>query len=45
MIEATRDALPQQVREVGFHSCGECSLYRGGHRDARKQPMTLTTRA
>ncbi len=45
MIEATRDALPQPVREAGYHSHGELSLYRGGHCDAHNQTMTLITQA
>ncbi len=42
-LEATLDALPNTVKQVGFYSYGEISPYTNGHCDLHNQTMTLTT--
>jgi hypothetical protein len=42
-LEATLQALPAQVQQVGFYSYGEISPYTTGHCDLHNQTMTLTT--
>ncbi len=42
-LEATLEALPQGVSQVGFYSYGEISPYTSGTCDLHNQTMTLTT--
>ncbi|MEM7802690.1 MAG: FIST N-terminal domain-containing protein, partial [Chloroflexota bacterium] len=42
-LEATLDALPEQVQQIGFYSYGEISPFATGHCDLHNQTMTLTT--
>ena len=41
-IEAVRDKLPQQTRQIGFYSYGELSPLSSGLCDLHNQTMTLT---
>ena len=41
--EAVLDALPPEVRQVGFYSYGEISPYSDGSCDLHNQTMTVTT--
>jgi hypothetical protein len=40
--EATREALPPGVEQVGFYSYGEISPFANGRSDLHNQTMTLT---
>ncbi|RMH02286.1 MAG: hypothetical protein D6706_00300 [Chloroflexi bacterium] len=42
-LEATLEALPVGVHQIGFYSYGEISPYASGHCDLHNQTMTLTT--
>jgi hypothetical protein len=42
-LEATLEALPRGVKQVGFYSYGEISPYASGTCDLHNQTMTLTT--
>ena len=42
-IEAVRDVLPAQAKQVGFYSYGEISPFTTGSCDLHNQTMTLTT--
>ena len=42
-IEAVRDVLPTQAKQVGFYSYGEISPFTTGSCDLHNQTMTLTT--
>ena len=42
-LEATLEALPENVQQIGFYSYGEISPYTTGACDLHNQTMTLTT--
>ncbi len=42
-LEAVRDNLPEQAKQIGFYSYGEISPYSTGHCDLHNETMTITT--
>ena len=42
-VEATLEALPEGVAQIGFYSYGELSPHKGASCDLHNQTMTITT--